>query len=338
MANPLLDLLSSSAAAGPVMASANSPPAATVPGAGTLMNSTVPPQTYHEQNGKHMGVAGVARDILGTLGDFLLTRLHMPAMYAPAQHDRKLEVAQQNIDSDPVGAIQQVTSIDPVFGAKLRDQYIDNMRQQAGREATKEARDARVAQAQALQDDRTRSRVGAMLGTMANWDDPKRTQNYGAMRQQALQYAKANGLDLSNELPASYDSVALDSFIDGSVPVGTQRAQRLTKDRIDNQDAQAYDRMDVTTRGQDLVHQDRQASNATAQRGQDISSSDRAASRGVTIRGQDLGHADRVRGQDVRSDTTRRGQDMRARPPQEGDRKVVNGVTYIWKGGRAVKE
>lgn len=329
MANPLLDLLSSAA---PAASPAGSSP---IP---APMQSAGPPQTYHEQNGKHTGIAGVARDILGTLGDFLLTRLHMPAMYGPAQHDRKLEAAMQNIDSDPVGSIQQVTSIEPAVGIKLRDQYIDNMRQQAGREATKEARDARVAQAQALQDDRTRGRVGAMLGTMSNWDDAKRNQNYGAMRQQALQYAKANGLDLDKELPTGYDSVALDSFIDGSVPVGTQRAQRLTKERIDNQDEQAGARITATERGQDLTHEDRQASNATTRRGQDIGSADRAAGRGVTIRGQDIGHADRVRGQDIRSDTTRRGQDMRAHPPQEGERRVINGKTWIWKNGRAQPE
>lgn len=255
------------------------------------------PQRYVEQDGKHRGIAGVARDILGTLGDFLLTRLQLPAMYGPAQRNRRLAAAQQNIDTDPVGAIQQVSSIDPVFGAKLRDQYIDNQRLAAVQASTAEARDARLAAARAVQDDRTRSRAAAMFGTMATWDDNRRAQNYGALRDQVLRYGKAQGLDMSNELPETWDNtttpVALDSFIDGAVPVGTQRSQRLTRERMDQQQSQ-FDQRDATTR-----------------RGQDITSGDRRRGQDITARGQDIRSADTRRGQDVRSADTRRGQDMR---------------------------
>lgn len=230
------------------------------------------PQRYVEQDGKHRGVAGVARDILGTLGDFLLTRLHMPAMYAPAQRDRKLAAAQANIDTDPVGSIQQVSSIDPVFGAKLRDQYIDNQRLAATQASTAEARNARLAQAQEVQNMRTRGYAAAMLGSMANWDDAKRQQFYPQMRQQVIAAGNKQGLDLSSELPETYDSNTLDAFIDGAVPVGTQRAQRLTKERIDNQDEQAGARVGATIRGQDIR-------SADTRRGQDIRSSDSAANR-----------------------------------------------------------
>lgn len=237
------------------------------------------PQRYEERDGKHRGVAGVARDILGTLGDFLLTRLHLPAMYAPAQRDRKLAAAQANIDTDPIGAIQQVSSIDPVFGAKLRDQYIDNQRLAASQASTAEARNARLAQAQEAQNMRTRSYAASMLGSMANWDDAKRQQFYPQMRSQVLAAANKQGLDLSSELPEQFDSTALDAFIDGAVPVGTQRAQRLTKERIDNQDAQAAARNATTIRGQDLSHQDRVSGQAVTMRGQDIRAATAAAGR-----------------------------------------------------------
>lgn len=230
------------------------------------------PQRYQEQDGKHRGVAGVARDILGTLGDFLLTRLHMPAMYAPAQRDRKLAAAQANIDTDPVGSIQQVSSIDPVFGAKLRDQYIDNQRLAAGQASTAEARNARLAQAQDVQNMRTRGYAASMLGSMTSWDDAKRQQFYPQMRAQVIAAGNKQGLDLSTELPETYDPTALDAFIDGAVPVGTQRAQRLTKERIDNQDEQAGARVEATTRGQDIRSSD-------TRRGQDIRSGDAAANR-----------------------------------------------------------
>lgn len=232
----------------------------------------VAPQRYQEQDGKHRGVAGVARDILGTLGDFLLTRLHMPAMYAPAQKQRKLAAAESNIDIDPVGAIQQVSSLDPVFGAKLRDQYIDNQRLAAGQASTVEARNARLAQAQDVQNLRTRGYAASMLGSMTSWDDAKRQQFYPQMRSQVLAAGNKQGLDLSTELPETYDPVALDAFIDGAVPVGTQRAQRLTKERIDNQDEQAGERIGATVRGQDVR-------SADTRRGQDIRSGDAAANR-----------------------------------------------------------
>lgn len=237
------------------------------------------PQKYEEKDGKHRGVAGVARDILGTLGDFLLTRLHMPAMYAPAQKERKLAAAQEGYDTDPLGAINRATSVDPVFGAKLRDQYIDNQRLQAGQESTAEARNARLALAQEAQNQRTRGYAASMLGSMTTWDDKKREQFYPQMRQQVLGAAKRQGLDLSGELPETFDPTALDAFIDGAVPVGTQRAQRLTKERIDNQDEQAGARIGTTIRGQDLSHQDRVSGQAVTMRGQDIRSSDSAANR-----------------------------------------------------------
>ena len=238
----------------------------------TPVAPAAPPQKYQEQDGKHKGVAGVARDILGTLGDFLLTRLHLPAMYAPAQRDRKLAAAQQNIDTDPIGAIQQVSSIDPVFGAKLRDQYIDNQRLAAANASTAEARTARLAQAQEAQNMRTRGYAASMLSSMANWDDAKRQQFYPQMLSQVLAAANKQGLDLSSELPEQFDSIALDAFIDGAVPVGTQRAQRLTKERIDNQDEQAGARVGATIRGQDIR-------SADTRRGQDIRSGDAAANR-----------------------------------------------------------
>ncbi len=279
------------------------------------------PQRYVEQDGKHRGVAGVARDILGTLGDFLLTRLRLPAMYGPAQERRRLAAAQANIDSDPVGAIQQVSSIDPVFGAKLRDQYIDNNRLAATQASTAEARDARLAQAQALTDDRTRSRAAAMLGTMATWDDTRRATNYGALRDQAIRYAQANGLDLSNELPTEFDPVQLDSFIDSSVPVGTQRAQRLTRERMDQQQDQ-FEQRDATTR-----------------RGQDIASGDRAASRDVTRRGQDIGSADRRRGQNIgvagaNADRQERGRHNRAMEARPGRFTPDPNRIYVQNGRR----
>jgi hypothetical protein len=258
------------------------------PVASPVAAPTAPPQQYEEKDGKHRGVAGVARDILGTLGDFLLTRLKMPEMYAPAQKERKLAAAQEGYEADPLSAINRVISLDPVFGAKLRDQYIDNQRLKAGQESTIETRNARLALAQDAQNQRTRGYAASMLDSMTTWDDNKREQFYPQMRKQVLTAAQRQGLDLSSELPETFNSVALDAFIDGAIPVRTQRSQRLTKERIDNQYEQAGARIDATIRGQDVrsayTQRGQDIHSSDTQRGQDIHSSDTAANRAAANR------------------------------------------------------
>lgn len=302
----------------------NSPSGTVIP-AGSATPTPAPRETeYVERDGKHRGVAGVARDILGFLGDFLLTRLRMPAMYGPAQQQRKLEAAMEGFDQDPLSAIARVTDVDYAAGSRLRDQFIDNQRQAATQASTAEAREARIQIANTAAADRTRSRVGAMLGTMGTWDDTRRQTNYPQMRQQALNYAKANGLDLSTELPETFDSVALDAFIDGAVPVGTQRAQRLTAERNEILADQGQQRIDETVTG-------RQERTVTTRRGQDIRSSD-------TRRGQDIRSGDTRRGQDIRRDTPRGGRRAPPSVPQEGERRTIGGRTFVWRNGRAVAE
>lgn len=165
--------------------------------------------------------------ILGALGEYLLDATGIGEVIK----ERKLRSAMQGFDQDPLGTINTVSGIDYKWGAKLRDQYIDNQRLAASQSATSEDREARLALAQTATNDRTRNRVASMLGSMSEWDDNKRSSGYSLMRDQALKYANANGLDLSAELPDQFDPIALDSFIDSSVPVGTQRNQRLAKER-----------------------------------------------------------------------------------------------------------
>ncbi len=229
------------------------------------------PARYEEQDGKHKGIAGVGRDILGTLGDFLLTRLHMPAMYAPAQQKRRLASAQEGYQEDPQAAIERVTSIDPVFGAKLRDQNIDNTRQAVALAEVNENRAARLQNAQQQIDlqkvavhQRVSGYAASMLGTMATWDQKKREQYYPKMREQVLSAAKRQGFDLSADLPETYDPVALDAFVDGNVPLGTQRSQRLTEDRNQVSETQGAQRLALTERGQNISHEDRVASREAA--------------------------------------------------------------------------
>jgi hypothetical protein len=300
----------------------------------------VAPKQYEEQDGKHRGVAGVARDILGTLGDFLLTRLHMPAVYAPAQKARKLAAAQANIDTDPVDSIQQVSSIDPVFGAKLRDQYIDNSRLAASQASTAEARDARLAQAAQLQNEKNRNTSASYLGSLVGVPEADRANNYAAIRQRLLSRYGTSDPQLTNDLPETYDPVAVDSFIDGAVPVGTQRSQRLQATRDAATDADRD-----SARGERIRHN-------TVTEGQGDAriaiSRDRAASAGrprparatnvQSYTGEDgYKYTQRSDGTTVKSPTRVRPTGRGGAAPAEGTRRVVNGHTYEIRGGKPVR-
>lgn len=344
---------SATAASGPApvdASSINALPDPTVIPAGSSTPTPAPGSDHYvEHNPHHMGAAGVARDILGTLGDFLLTRLHMPAMYAPAQHQRQLEAAVQGFDTDPLGAINRVTDVDYTAGSHLRDQFIDNQRAAAQQSSTMEARNTRLQLAQTAQNDRTRARAASMLGTMATWDDSRRQQNYGAMRQQVLNYGTRNGLDLSSELPDSYDSNALDAFIQNAVPVGMQGQLRLGNDKLDESTRHhgvtegiqqgnlsekiQHDRADesigqanVGERGRHDVVTESLGQGNLDERGRHDYSTEQDNTANRVQRGQIAGRRDQ---------TVRRGQDMR-RPPAEGERRMIGGRVYVWTNGRAV--
>lgn len=298
-----------------------------LPGAATPVDPRISEDRYVERDGKHRGVAGVARDILGTLGDFLLTRLRMPAMYGPAQQRRREAAAMDGFEQDPISAINRLESINPEAGRRLREQHIDNQRIAASQAATIEARDARLDLARQQQEGRIRGYAASMLGSMSTWDEARRQQNYPQMREQVLRAAQRQGLDLSSELPESYDSIALDAFIDASVPVGTQRQQRLTAERNETLAAQGRDRIDVAERNAET--------------------SERRASRPRAIQtytGEDGYRYTRMDdGSTVRSTTrvreTSRGTGRRAAPtiPREGEVRVLNGRRYVYRDGRAVR-
>ena len=278
--------------------------------------------------------------ILGALGEYLLDATGLGDIIK----ERKINSAMQNFDQDPLGTINTVSGIDYQFGSKLRDQYIDNQRLIAAQAATAEDRAARLALAQTAANDRTRNRVASMLGSMAGWDETKRQTGYALMREQALKYASANGLDLSTELPDQYDGVALDSFIDASVPVGTQRTQRLAsarqeetvrsnavKETISKERLSETKRHNQVTEGQGQQRIGISAARANAPRGD-------GAKNILTYVGEDgYKYAERSDGKVYRSRTKVRASGG-AGKPTEGMRRVINGKTYVWKNGRAVAE
>lgn len=194
---------------------------------------TYAPQShsYEEQSGKHKGAAGIGRDILGTLGDFLLTRLHMKPMYWPGQEDRKLNAAWQGHEDDPQAALDRVTDVNFKTGNDLRNTYTDNERLKAAQENTAETRALRIDNAQNLTDMKASGYASATLNTMSTWDDAKRKQFYPQLRQQIILAGKGYGSDFSS-LPETYTADTapiLEGFISGAVPVATQRQQTINQ-------------------------------------------------------------------------------------------------------------
>ena len=194
---------------------------------------------FKETSGKHKGIAGVARNVLGTLGDFLLKNIGFDPMYAPAQERRRLNEAWQGHAEDPVAAIDRITSINFKEGTRLANEYADNARQDAANAVTAQDRAAALAKAAAAEQTKSNSISLNMLNTVFGTDEGKRPANYDAVK--AL--IKTQNPDLV--LPDTYDETALKAIIAGEVPVKDQM-------RIENQDEQAEERVQTTQRGQDI--------------------------------------------------------------------------------------
>lgn len=194
---------------------------------------------YVEQSGKHKGVAGVARDILGTLGDFLLTRLHMPAMYGPGQQDRKLTAAMQGFNDDPMAAIDRVADVDPDKAIKLRDQWNDNQRLQAQLQSTDELRKSREASLADAMRTKSLGRVAGYMNRIGELAPEKRPAAYAAARNLWSHSSALTGdpealKQFNEEYPENYDEDMLTSSVGQYVPVATQWNQRLTATRDAN--------------------------------------------------------------------------------------------------------
>lgn len=186
---------------------------------------------------KGRGVVGVGQDILGTLGDLLLTKLGVGPMYGPARRQKKLNAAYQDFETDPVGAIKRVREVDFKTGQDLSNTFIDNQRQQAALESSAEARDARLELAKNAEASRTRSTAASMLNTLTEWSPEKRAKDYPVLRDRVRALATKSGTSI--DIPDVYDentAIDLEALIAGAIPAGTQRSQTLTKKRNEVQE------------------------------------------------------------------------------------------------------
>lgn len=200
-----------------------------------IMEGSLAPSVRTPQK-KGRGVLGVGEDILGTLGDILLTKLGVGPMYGPAKRQKKLNAAFQDFENDPVGAIKRVSEVDFKTGQDLSNTFVDNQRQQAALESTKEARDARLEMAKNAEASRVRGTAASMLNTLTEWSPEKRAKDYPILRDRVRALATKSGTPI--DIPDTYDentAIDLEALIAGSIPAGTQRSQTLTRKRNEAQ-------------------------------------------------------------------------------------------------------
>ena len=287
---------------------------------------------------RHSGVQGVARDILGGLGDFLLTRLKMKPMYADSKRQHELNYASRGLDSPDQAvsdeALNRIQGIDYGLGMKARDMVTDNRRLAAAQANTQEARDARLTFQRNQELERQRNVLGNFVNGLATRPETERAKTYEQMLPKFIQ----NYPEAAKDLPDSYDPTLLDAYADSRVPVGAQRTLRLSKDKMDQQGDQFNTRNETTIRGQNLSHQDRQASISAANERAKNRDQNKPVKTVMSYTGDDgYRYAEQSDGTVLKSKTKVRPP-ASATSPVEGTRKVINGKTYIWKNGKAVLE
>lgn len=224
-------------------------------------------------NKRHSGIQGVARDILGGLGDLVLSRLRMGTPYSTNKRNAQLNFAAQGLDSDNpndvMNAVNNIQKIDFATGVKLRDQIIDNQRLQAAQDTTAEGRATRLQLLRAATGDKYKANSAAYMNAIANADPDKRPALYARQRQIILNSPLAKTdpqfrAELESLYPETYDENAITAAISGSVPVAQQWSKAQRDQQISNQEEQFDKRINTTIRGQDLAHQDRVAGREAA--------------------------------------------------------------------------
>lgn len=180
---------------------------------------------------KHSGFDNV----LGFLGDFLLSRLHMGTPYHDARENEKLNQARLLDEQDPAGNYANLGNINAPLAVKLRENNTDNLRLQAALTSTAESRDARVAAQKELLRKDVRTRAASYFNGL-DPKSPKFAEDYARGRKLWGESATVkNDPELSQSLnemfPEEYDPNMVHASISSTVPVAKQWDQAITKDR-----------------------------------------------------------------------------------------------------------
>lgn len=130
-------------------------------------NAQLPADVTDQRRGL-FGVRGGLRDLLGTLGDALVTANGGEATYAPRRERERLADAMVGYTNSPeaaMAAVERVTQIDPVAGRELLDQLRNDELRRAQIDNTRYGTDVRQANNQATQANKLRQAIANVLST-----------------------------------------------------------------------------------------------------------------------------------------------------------------------------
>jgi hypothetical protein len=209
------------------------------------------------------------QNVLGFLGDFLLSRMQMGTPYHDARQNEKLNAARIADEQSGDTTYARTGALNPAWAAQLQNRTLDNNRANASLAATAEMRKQRE------DDQREKVREGArnMAASYINGLDPKSPtfpEEYKLARTRLLTSSASIRADkdlveeLSNLYPEDANPNMIHAALAGRVPIAKQWDQAITEKRDANTAQLGKDRLGVTVRGQDLTHNDRQAGIAAA--------------------------------------------------------------------------
>lgn len=274
------------------------------PDAGVTPNQPTGVSPTYTPDGKHTGIAGVAHDVLGTLGDFLLNHLGLPAMYAPAQQLRKEQEARQGFDdgSDQLGSINRMARVNAPMAQAMSTQMVDNNRTAAYQQSVEEARQTRLGFAQDKINTGRRSGLGGMLYSISKMPAD---QQQAAYTQQLPKLNAAAASMGDDPFSPTYDKNAAAAYVGQYTPLTVQQ-------QIDAANGRNAATNVVTTAGQVS-----KATTAAAGQAVSVGNNERTTNQSNTnnIRTTDTsaaGHAITADTAAQHDTTVRRGQDMKS--------------------------
>ena len=175
------------------------------------------------------------QNVLGFLGDFLMSRLSMGTPYHDARENEKLNQARLLDEQSGDTTYPRTGVLNPSWAAQLQNRAIDNNRLSASMASTAESRDARVAAQKELLRKDVRTRAASYFNGL-DPKSPKFAEDYARGRKLWGESATVkNDPELSQSLnemfPEEYDPNMVHASISSTVPVAKQWDQAITKDR-----------------------------------------------------------------------------------------------------------
>ena len=225
-------------------------------------------------------------NILGFLGDFLLSRLHMGTPYRDARENEKLNYARQLDLQDPSQQFKNVGAINAALGAQLAQQAIANRARDASLESVQESRATRIAAQDTARRTSYLNRAANIFNAgLARAKTPEEAAKiYDELYPLRLQSQELTSdpelmTMFTDRYPKTFDPSVVAASIGEAVPVQAQWANSLNQQKADDTAAR-YRASQAQAAANEAGRNERAAAGrAVTMRGQDIHSDDAAANR-----------------------------------------------------------